>query len=156
MRTTTPLLLALTVAIAACGSDRDETADDSMMDDTAGAATAPVARNLMLDAMNSSGASGEVTLTAIGDSTSVAVRLAGAAANASLQEHIHSGTCEAQGPVVMPLDPLVTDSTGAASATTMVNLPMSTVANGQHYIQAHGPDGAPTACANISAMSEMM
>lgn len=160
MRQFAPALLSLTLFLGACGGEKEaamdsasSTAVSGMMDSSSNmtsnmSSTMPM--TMMLASMNNSGATADVALSAVGEQSSVAVNLMGAAANAVLKAHVHSGTCEAQGPVVAPLDSLMTDASGHATTSTMLDLPMNTLANGQHYIQVHAPDGQPTACGNVS------
>lgn len=150
-------LVILSLAVMACGNDRVEAgADAAMADaDSAAAAPAPVGQQVMLATMNNSGATAEASLATVGERTSVAVKLTGARANVTLREHIHSGRCQQPGPPVVTLDSLVTDSAGTATATTMIDIPLGTVANGQHYVQVHGRDGAPIACGDVAALGGM-
>lgn len=154
MRTTTPILLGLTMLLAACGGDKEKAADSTAMMAETMPAMDPnmndMAQHTMMASMNNSGATADVTLTAVGEQSTVAVNLKGAPASASLQQHIHSGTCEVQGAVVAPLDPITTDASGMGMVTTTVTIPKATIANGQHYIQIHGADGKPIACGNVA------
>ena len=68
--------------------------------------------------------------------------------------HIHLGSCEAQGPVIVPLDALQADSSGHAEATTTVqNAP----GIGTWYVNVHrgpgldGPQFTPITCGNVSS-----
>jgi hypothetical protein len=102
-------------------------------------------------AVDNSGVTGDVTLTASGEQTTVGMHVNGAPANAALAAHVHSGTCEAKGPAVAPLDSVKTDATGMGMINTTIALPFATVNNGQHFVQVHNPAGAPAACGNIAA-----
>jgi hypothetical protein len=68
--------------------------------------------------------------------------------------HIHIGSCEAQGPVIVPLNALQADSKGHAEATTTVqNAPDI----GTWYVNVHrgpgltGPEFTPITCGNVSS-----
>ena len=52
-------------------------------------------------------------------------------------EHIHSGTCTAEGPVVYPLPELTADAMGMATASATVNAALSTIADGKHYVNVN-------------------
>jgi hypothetical protein len=92
-----------------------------------------------------------VTITAAGEQTTIGVHVNGAPANATLPAHVHAGTCEAKGAPVAPLDSIKTDATGMGMINTTIAVPFATVNNGQHFVQAHLPTGAPAACGNIPA-----
>jgi CHRD domain len=84
----------------------------------------------------------------------VKVVVDGLAPNTSHPAHIHLGSCEAQGPVIVPLDALQADSNGHAEATTTVqNAPDI----GTWYVNVHrgpglmGPEFTPITCGNVSA-----
>ena len=62
--------------------------------------------------LNNSGISGEATLTPQGSQLQVMVRLTGLAQGGEHPGHIHSGTCDAPGPVVTPLQPISAGADG--------------------------------------------
>ena len=66
--------------------------------------------------------SGMAQLTLSGTSLTIKVTLSGLEPNSMHAAHIHAGSCESQGPVVIPLTTLAADASGNASATTVVNL----------------------------------
>jgi hypothetical protein len=68
--------------------------------------------------------------------------------------HIHAGSCEAQGPVIVPLNSLQADSNGHAEATTVTdNAPDI----GTWYVNVHrgpglkGPEFTPITCGNVTS-----
>ncbi|HEX6492939.1 MAG TPA: CHRD domain-containing protein [Candidatus Dormibacteraeota bacterium] len=74
--------------------------------------------------------------------------------NTSHPSHIHLGSCEAQGPVIVPLNALQADSSGHAEATTTVqNAPDI----GSWYVNVHrgpglaGPEFTPVTCGNVAS-----
>jgi hypothetical protein len=96
--------------------------------------------------------SGEVALRQVGAQTSVQFTLRDAPPNTSLAAHIHQGSCQQQGPVAVPLDPVITDGAGLGTSVTTVDTPLATLTDGQHYVQAHAPGerpGPPIACGEI-------
>jgi hypothetical protein len=166
-------LAALPFALAACGGDdaaetgagTTAAGGDSGM--TAPAATAPATDSTLAGAQPMGGM---VTMNAVGGSgvtgqaqfmehgtgqTMVTVDLT-AQGSTSHSGHIHQGTCEAPGAVVVPLkDVTLASGTGMASST--IGVPLATVMNGQHIVAYHersGEDfGGPVVCGAIPAMS---
>ncbi len=152
-------LAGLPVLLAACAGD------DADMDDTAEVMTdaaVPVAEAPMADmgmmagmvtmqALDGSGVSGEATITPEGADTQVMVRLTGLT-EGEHPGHIHSGTCDAVGGVVQPLQPITVGADGTGTMTTTVALDPNTVMNGQHVIQYHQAGGGPgVVCGPIPA-----
>lgn len=113
----------------------------------------PMAETVQIEPLQDSGASGEATVTAEGDQTQVMVRLAGLPANSTHPGHIHSGTCDAVGSVVQPLQEIAVDATGTGTMTATVEVPPMTAMDGQHIVVYHGEGGTPIACAAIPAHS---
>lgn len=153
------LLAGLPLAFAAaCGGGDDDLgmADTTMMGDpamTPAAAPAMTENRVQMMALNNSGVTGEATFTEEGQQTQVELMVRGAPANGTHAAHIHTGTCEAQGGVVAPLDSVAVDAGGAGSSTSTVDVALMTVMNGQHYVQAHSAAGDPVVCGNIPAHS---
>ncbi len=163
------LSAGLCVALVACGG-RDQERDT--MDTTTDATITPAPgtvgtgttdvdamvhsqQMVQLAAMGGSGVQGEAMFARSGERTEVTLRLMGAGRAGSHASHIHSGTCENQGPVVAPVGDVNVDATGNGSVSTTLDLPIGTIMNGQHYIQAHQSAGAnsgsPVTCGNIPA-----
>ncbi len=114
--------------------------------------TAPM--TLSLDELNDSRMSGTVTLTPQGASTVVTLTLNGGRAGESVESHIHYGTCQAPGGVVVPLESVVIGSDGSGTSTTTVarsKLDDARQAHGHLLVQAHLADGKPAACADVPA-----
>jgi hypothetical protein len=164
-------LAALPLALAACGGDADDeyvdgdgvvvTGDTSMgvgtvpppMTDPA-ASPASVAMN----AVGGSGVTGNMEVMAHGEGqTMVSVTLNGpAGASSTHSGHIHEGTCENPGTVVVPLqDVTLVNGTGMAAST--VDVPASAAMNGQHIVAYHAGSGdnpgAPVVCGAIPAQT---
>jgi hypothetical protein len=157
--------MPLLVLLVACGDDRPDgdpafTETETMSPATeappAGPATPPEAMSpaamsetAELRELQGSGIGGEVTVRDRGAQSEIMVRLTGSQANTTHPGHIHSGTCDAPGGVVQALEPINADATGTGTMTTTVDLPGSTVMNGQHIVVYHGSGGTPATCAQI-------
>lgn len=158
------MFAVLALGLAGCDADEeDATVATLPANDTvamapehipaAGMDTPPggIAETLQLEELQGSGVGGEVTVADRGEQTEVMVRLTSAPANSSHPGHIHSGTCNALGGVVQPLDPIQTDGTGTGSMTTNVEVAPMTIMDGQHIVVYHGTGGRPITCASIPA-----
>jgi hypothetical protein len=66
----------------------------------------------------------------------VTMNVSGLAPNTTHMAHIHAGTCQAQGAVVYPLQPVVADVNGNATSTTVINNAKNFSAS-QLYINIH-------------------
>jgi hypothetical protein len=112
-----------------------------------------------LNAVGGSGVTGQAQFMAQGQAqTMVTVNLT-AQGNTTHSGHIHTGTCDAPGAVVVPLQD-VTLANGAGSSSSTIDVPLATVMNGQHIVAYHagsGADaGAPVVCGQIPAQSGAM
>jgi len=171
-------LTALPFALAACGGG-DEAAEGGAADTTAAGmgatdtTTAATTTTTMPADTGMAGATamgGAVTMNAVGGSgvtgqaqlmehgtgqTMVTVNLT-AQGNSTHSGHIHTGTCEALGDVVVPLQD-VTLANGTGSASSTIQVPMATVMNGQHVVSYHqgqgASAGASVVCGSIPAMA---
>lgn len=144
-RITTSALTALCVATLACAG---ETGERTTMQ--GGEATGP--RTVALTAVGSSGITGDVTLEASGDSTTITLALSGGTAGADHPAHVHQQTCDHFGPVVVPLTSVAAGEDGTGSSTTTVattTLDQARQSAGAILVMAHLPDGTPAACAGI-------
>ncbi|HEV2146677.1 MAG TPA: CHRD domain-containing protein [Longimicrobiaceae bacterium] len=158
-------MLALApLALTACGGgEADAEADrEAVLKDTSAVTVSPVEgaapadpgmamggeNTVQLNPVGNSGVSGQAMLSDMNGQTQVRVTLTGA--KGTHQGHIHQGTCDSPGPPVAPLEPV--DATGGSSSTATVQVPMSTVMNGQHIIAYHevgGNPGATIVCGSI-------
>jgi hypothetical protein len=95
---------------------------------------------------------GEVILTARGDQTEVYVSLTGLTEGGHAN-HLHEGSCAAEGGISHPLDELMADADGVATATTVLNVSIEELADG-HYFTVHAEDddtiGAAVGCADFT------
>lgn len=133
------LLVVVPFVLAAC--ERQQEADDTAttQETTPPVQTAPMTVTSQFTPVSESGVTGDLEVTAKGELTDVKVTLRGAPNGASLPGHIHQGTCEAPGEIVLPLNPITTDAAGAGMATTTVALPIANVANGSQVVAYHEP-----------------
>jgi hypothetical protein len=158
--------MILPFALVACGPGDDadlDTADDLGTPAATPAPETPPAATTDMEEMTipfapvgASTVMGEVVVDDENDgqATEITVRLTGSTAGAVHQGHIHTGTCDAPGEVVAPLEPVTIGDDGNGEATVTASLPTMTVANGTHivlYHEAGGTPGAPVACAAIPA-----
>lgn len=131
-----------------------------------------------LSAKNQSNVSGSATITPIGgEMMRVQINLQGAEQGQQYPTHIHQGTCDEGGPVVLELDPVTPgqqtgmrdqqgqqgqagqqgqqgqqDRMGQQGQQDQQGQAVSTreLQSGQDYfLQTHAPDGQPVACADI-------
>lgn len=169
------LLACLPLVMAACGGgDEAETeGGDTMAADTgavlpppppadtgmgAGATTSEqtMSTPLTLNAVGGSSAGGTAAISEQGTGTTVVLTVNNAGGAGTHQAHIHTGTCDAPGAPVAPLQAVTTDATGNGTSTSNVDVPMMTVMNGQHIVAVHetnGNPGNPILCAAIPAHS---
>jgi hypothetical protein len=161
--------LTLAGALLAAGCSKDAKPDGSApAQDAAPAASAPAAPAapaapspappaanqgtqavVELASVGGSGMTGELTAVSGGATSTLTLKVAGAPASASVEAHVHYGRCAQPGNVTAPLTPIDTRADGTGSSTTEVNIAMSTLMDGGHFVQAHKPDGTPAACADL-------
>jgi hypothetical protein len=86
----------------------------------------------------------------------VKISLVGLAPSSTHPSHIHTGSCSNQGNIIYPLQNIVADAHGVATATTMVSVPKGIAASGW-YINVHNGPGLspndqflPIVCGDIS------
>ena len=115
------------------------------------------AQTIPLQAIGGAPVSGTVAVSESGGGTQVMLAVSGTGAAGTHAAHVHTGTCDAPGDVVAPLESVTADASGAGSSTTTLQLPAATVMNGQHIVAYHagsGADpGAPVVCGEIPAHS---
>ncbi|GAC1406321.1 MAG: hypothetical protein NVSMB65_21410 [Chloroflexota bacterium] len=69
-------------------------------------------------------------------------------ANTTHAEHVHKGKCGSNGPIVIPLTPLLADATGAAVAGAFIIKGMHVIGPGL-YVNVHAADGSVMACGDV-------
>jgi hypothetical protein len=164
------VLAALPFALTACGGG-DEAADDAgegaavvtdsvatttgtpMPGDTAMSGSHSMGSAVTMNAVGSSGVTGQAQFMDQAGQTMVMVNLT-AQGNSTHSGHIHTGTCASPGAVVAPLQD-ITLANGSGTSSSTVPVPMSTVMNGQHIVAYHASSGenpgAPVVCGQIPA-----
>ena len=71
-----------------------------------------------------------------GNKVIVSIKVSGLAKNTTHMAHVHAGTCQLQGAVVYPLQPVVADANGDATSTTVINNAQNFTSS-QLYINIH-------------------
>jgi hypothetical protein len=165
------VLAALPFALVACGGGdeaAEETAETSattsmdsavttpMPMDSGMTGTTPMGNAVTMNAVGTSGVTGQATFMEHGQGqTMVTVNLT-AQGNSTHSGHIHTGTCDAPGSVVVPLQD-VTLANGTGSSSSTIEVPLATVMNGQHIVAYHAGSGesagAPVVCGQIPAQT---
>jgi Cu/Zn superoxide dismutase len=107
--------------------------------------------------VNGSSVSGAATLTAQGNQTAVSLNIGGYPPNTSHPIHFHTGTCANPGPPVIPLPTMDANADGVATATAVVNVPISALRDGNHLVMTHtGPPptiGTNIGCGDVPVVS---
>ncbi len=151
------LLLPLAAACGGEAGQEGEMAEEGMAEEgmveegmTEEAMTA--GEMAMMGAMNESGVSGNVNVSTSGESVTVAVEVEGLPGAGEYASHIHTGSCDSPGGVVVPLNSVMGVEGGTGTATTTVA--MDQITGGDSYlVMVHGSEGAPVACADLPSMS---
>lgn len=162
-------LAVIPFALAACGGDA-ETGDlegdtlavvpppvdvgpttTPMPGDTAMAAQGTA---VAMNAVGGSGVTGQAQIMDHGQGQTMVIVTLNGQGSSTHSGHIHQGTCDSPGEVVVPLED-VTLANGTGSSTSTVNVPMADVMNGQHIVAYHesagANPGAPVVCGQIPA-----
>lgn len=141
-------MLAFGLALGACAPADD--ADDTLPADTAGMATpvapAPSAEpvEVDLDEVDDSNVSGKATATHTANEVTVSIVLdEGGNAATTYPAHIHTGTCEAGGPVAVELSPVTNLQSSKTIPTS--SLPV----NQNSFVQVHDASGKAIACGDL-------
>lgn len=152
------LAATLPLVLAACATDEPAEGDTMATSEADSAAMQPagpasgmgdMASTVSMTALGESGVSGEAILTPSGDQTEVSVTLNGLEANASHPGHIHQGSCEAVGSVVVPLSPITADASGSGTMTTTAAVSADSTMAGGHIVVYHDPGGTPVVCGAV-------
>jgi hypothetical protein len=155
------IAIPLLVALVAAGCPRN--GDREVAPDTVGlappddpAAMPEVAQTVELVPLAGEPVRAESVLLPIGTQTQVTVHVHQGPANTSLTAHVITGRCDAPGPLVADLQPVVTDAAGQGMSQIAVDFDADVLANGNHLVQlrrGNGREGMPVACGEIPALS---
>ncbi len=139
-------LLTAVLAVAAVACDDDDDDDDGGGGDGATTLTA------LLSEVDGNGVTGNATLTEVDDGTTqVVVEMTGL--DGTHANHLHHGTCDAQGEVHVTLDELQAEADGDATATTTFGDPELAHFETGHYVAVHeagGMPGAVISCGDVA------
>lgn len=152
---------ALAFATAACA---DQTAEDDLgippATETTPPATPadadPLPELVAMQPVGESQLTGSVEIDGDDRIAGINVQINGSTDGAVHQGHIHTGTCDAPGTVVQPLEPITIEEGGEGSSENDVDLTTAAVTDGQHivvYHEAGGNPGAPALCVAIPQRS---
>jgi hypothetical protein len=106
---------------------------------------------------NASGASGTGHIENATGSFTITIRVTGLMPGSSHISHIHAGRCEQPGGIAYALSQVIANSSGVATATTIVPAEYTVPASGWYVNVHHGPDFtdadyAPSdSCGDLSA-----
>jgi hypothetical protein len=152
------LVAALPLMLGACEAEEAQdagvaeapAADAGMADATMpDAGMGAMASTVAMSGLGDSGVSGEAILTPTGEQTEVSVTLTGLEANAAHPGHIHQGSCDAVGSVVVPLSPVTADASGSGTMTATAPIAGDSAMAGGHIVVYHDPGGTPIVCGPI-------
>ncbi len=137
------VVAVLAVAAIACSDDDD---DDS------GGGDGATTLSATLSAVDGNGVTGSATLVEADDGTTeVVVEMAGL--DGTHANHLHHGTCDAQGEVHVALTELQADADGDDTATTTFDDPELIHFETGHFVAVHEAGGEPgpvISCGDVS------
>ncbi len=83
-------------------------------------------------------ASGQATLSLSGQTLTVTITMAGLDPKITQHiAHIHQGSCDAQGAVLIPLNPVVVDASGAGTSSTTKTVTFNSIPATGWYVNVH-------------------
>lgn len=145
-------LLAATLALTACEAGEAPATDDAEREE-AGAvdsveALAPTPG--ALTPINRSGIRGRAEVTPEGDGFLLLVEAEGLEPGTRYTAHLHDGRCADGGAIRLPLGRVMATDQGTGSIRMQVDADRIPVEE-ELFVQIHGPDDRPVACANLDA-----
>lgn len=108
-----------------------------------------MATTVSMSALNDSGVTGEAILTPTGTQTEVTVTLNGLEPSSTHPGHIHQGSCDAVGSVMVPLSEITADASGSGTMTATVELAADSILAGDHIVVYHADGGTPAVCGEV-------
>lgn len=158
-------LALASLLLAACAGESEEMAEEIAAEGTPVDATQELAMDTVaavvpegaggmtlaadLQPLNNSGVTGQATMTESGQQVQAAVRISGANPGEH-PGHVHRGSCDNLGPVVVPLPAITVGADGNGSATGTAAISADSLMAGGLVVNYHATDGAPIACGPIA------
>ena len=142
------LIAVLAIGAIACDDDDDtddiidDLVDDIIDDDGVLLLTASLTEE------DGSGASGEADLSVDGEGILVSLVMQGLTEGAHAN-HLHHGSCAAQGEIHITLDDIVADDAGDGIRTTANDEQPLSHFETDHYLAVHAEDGTVVACGDV-------
>jgi hypothetical protein len=93
-----------------------------------------------LEAVNGSGVEGRWAAIQTDDSVQLNLMVQGLPRQGEYQAHVHRGSCDTGGAVIVPLNPVVVQTDGMGRSTTTIAADRFP-ADGSHFVQVHGASG---------------
>lgn len=165
------MLGVVALATSACAETEPDTGFDEVppaTETTPGTETTPDAtatapdempeHTVAMEPVGGSMLTGQVEIDDDNGNTGIDVQVEGSTEGAVHQGHIHTGSCEAPGAVVQPLQPVTIGDDGEGTSENDLQLAYTTVTDGQHIVvfhQAGGNPGAPALCVAIPSHEGM-
>ena len=142
-----PFGLAAAMTFMSCAEEEEQTGE--LVEDVAPVEQAEIEPlQVDLEAVNESGITGNARLTSSDGQTQVELEISGAAEGARYTAHIHRGDCGNDLGVVADLGAITVSPDEAQLTTTIDGSLLDPVDH--HFVQVHGADEAPVACANLT------
>lgn len=147
------LIVVSGIVAIALGGDKSSQATPTAAATTVTTNSSAASLTILLSPQSGTNVTGKAVITDDGNGQ-ITVVLSGANMISGLHlAHIHSGTCQQQGPIVYPLESLTANADGSGSSTTIIKAKYSDVINGNFYINIHGITGTPGAVASCGQIT---
>ena len=143
------LIAVLAIGAIACDDDDDISQDDidDLIDDIIDD-DGVLLLTASLTEEDGSGASGEADLSVDGEGILVSLVMQGLTEGAHAN-HLHHGSCAAQGEIHITLDDIVADDAGDGIQTTGNDEQPLSHFEADHYLAVHAEDGTVVACGDV-------
>ena len=153
-------VMGMMIVLSACGDEpatQDFYVEPSIPENPIAqtqAAAAEVANREVLPAsspilpLESSGTTGELTITRSNGQVELHIRLQGLAGSLEFAAHVHRGVCAEGGPVAVALNSVVDGGDEGGTSTTELATDALPITE-PLFVQIHGSSGAPIACGDI-------
>jgi len=136
-------LVALAATISACGASGGATSGASLSPSPAAVSPSPTLSprvlNFKLNGIKTS-ATGAITVTVLPGSVTIEIVITGLQPNSAHVSHVHVGSCQQPGNILLALNPVVADGQGSSDTRSTLNATYPPT-NGTWYAVVHaGPD----------------